>query len=375
MSDQKSNFSEEFEDNKKGPGLNPGVIVVAFLTLAALILVSTIFLKDGKKSKDAPDPQPLEKQVKKQSTSHSPTAPAAKPGSTPKQPSPLSSPKRKASSKSYSTPVQKKSVYKSKPKKAVSKPAVKTIKNKKKTTTKTPEQVALSVPPAKPEEEITVYEAEDLPIPSKPKVTAEIKQPIALSEPKTPKETNHSAGFQDAMNAYNAKKYSQAAKAFSKVPKPTTKKRGDKQREEYVKAHFYRGLALQKVGNLHAAVKAYETVLTFERFFPICEMNLGICYMGLKQYAKADRAFKHVIRDQNRIPPDQYDNIMQRTRYFWALTWTKLFKESNHHDKKLYFQKQASLKWSDYKAWFGNNKKYAAANVKADNYIKSISYR
>ena len=100
---------------------------------------------------------------------------------------------------------------------------------------------------------------------------------------------------------------------------------------------------------------------------------MGICNLELRQFAKAHRAFNKVIRDQNRIPPAQYNDIMQRSRYFWALTWTKLYKASQDPDKKAYFKNQASMKWSEYQSWFGSDIKYQRDNKQAMLYIESLN--
>jgi membrane protein involved in colicin uptake len=227
----------------------------------------------------------------------------------------------------------------------------------------------------KTEPEQKVFQPEDLSIPATPKVSEDAR--LAMVQPmKKPVSgnalANASMDFKLGMDAYEAKDYRNAVKSFSKIPKPPSKKRGPPEREEYVKATFYKGLALQKQGGLKDAITAYKTVLQYERYFPVCHMNLGICYVELRQYAKADRSFRNVIRDQNRAPPNQYDDVMQRTRYFWALAWTRLYKAASQPDKKAYFKRQARLKWSDYQAWFGKNGKYSKANSKADDYIRSL---
>ncbi|MFC1584341.1 hypothetical protein ACFL5V_02200, partial [Fibrobacterota bacterium] len=222
------------------------------------------------------------------------------------------------------------------------------------------------------------FNAEDLPAPKKPVVSEDAKLAMAKTgEQSVSDETlaKSTSNFKMGMGYYQKKDYGNAVKSLGTIPKPKSRKRGAPDREEYVKANFFKGLALQKTGSLKEAVSAYKNVLEYEKYFPVCQMNLGICYVELRQYAKADRAFKNVVRDQNRIPPAQYDDIMQRTRYFWALAWTRLFKRTKQPDKKSYFQRQANLKWSDYQAWFGSNKKYSKANAKAQDYAKSIQSR
>jgi tetratricopeptide (TPR) repeat protein len=102
-------------------------------------------------------------------------------------------------------------------------------------------------------------------------------------------------------------------------------------------------------------------------------MNLGICYVELKQYAKAHQAFEAVIRDQNRLEPANYDDVMQRTKYFWAVAWTRLYKNATNPDKQNYYRSQAIQKWKDYQIWFSKNEKYKEENLKAENYLKSLS--
>jgi hypothetical protein len=102
-------------------------------------------------------------------------------------------------------------------------------------------------------------------------------------------------------------------------------------------------------------------------------MNLGICYVELKQYAKAHQAFEAVVRDQSFIEPAIFDDVMQRTKYFWALAWTRLYKSATNPDKQNFYRQQAVLKWKDYEVWFSKNDKYKSENLKAENYLKSLS--
>jgi hypothetical protein len=102
-------------------------------------------------------------------------------------------------------------------------------------------------------------------------------------------------------------------------------------------------------------------------------MNLGICYVELKQYAKAHQAFEAVVRDQSFIEPAVFDDVMQRTKYFHALAWTRLYKSASNPDKQNFYRQQAVLKWKDYEVWFSKNDKYKSENLKAENYLKSLS--
>jgi tetratricopeptide (TPR) repeat protein len=140
-----------------------------------------------------------------------------------------------------------------------------------------------------------------------------------------------------------------------------------------VQANFLKGLSLLKVGHLSEAVTAFLNVLEFEKYYPLANMNIGICYVEMKQYAKAHQAFEAVIRDQSFIEPAVFDDVMQRTKYFWALAWTRLYKNATNPDKQVYFRQQALLKWKDYEVWFSKNEKYKNENLKAENYLKSLS--
>jgi len=222
-----------------------------------------------------------------------------------------------------------------------------------------------------------VFQPEDKPEPKKVKVSEEAR--VALAKPvETPvaavpaAPTGNQSNFTLGINAYKAKNYKSSIAAFAKVPVPKSKQRGDVHREEYVNANYYSGLASQKSGNLKSAVKSYKNVLAYEKYFPIVQMNLGICYVELRQFAKADRAFKSVVRDHTRIPPNKYDDVMQRTRYFWAVVWTRLFKSAKDVDKKTYYRSKALTKWKDYNAWYGTNNKYSKSNTKAKNYINVL---
>jgi hypothetical protein len=173
--------------------------------------------------------------------------------------------------------------------------------------------------------------------------------------------------------AYQQQDFKNATRLFSKLPKPATKRRGDPARDEYVQGHFLRGVALMRTNHTSEAVTAFRTVLEYEKYYPLANMNLGICYVDLKQYAKAHRAFESVVRDQNAIEPGMFDDVMQRTKYFWALAWTRLYKSAEDPDKQSYFRQQAVLRWKDYQVWFSKSEKYRAENQKADDYLRSLS--
>jgi tetratricopeptide (TPR) repeat protein len=223
-----------------------------------------------------------------------------------------------------------------------------------------------------------VYPPEDLPLPAKPEPTEEVK--MAVSAPAMPPaETapvdapSASNSYKLGVSAYKQQDYVNAIRSFSAVPKPAQKKRGIQDRDEYVQANFLKGVSLLKVGHLSEAVSAFQNVLEYEKYYPLANMNLGICYVELKQYAKAHQAFEAVIRDQSFIEPAVFDDVMQRTKYFWALAWTRLYKNSTNPDKQNFYRQQAVLKWKDYEVWFSKNDKYKTENLKAENYLKSLS--
>lgn len=226
--------------------------------------------------------------------------------------------------------------------------------------------------------EAKAFPPEDLPLPSKAEPTEEMRLAVSLpkaAEPAPVSEAgpNASNNFRLGMAAYRQQDYVNAIRSFTAVSKPATKKRGTVERDEYVQANFLKGMALLKVGHLSEAVSAFHNVLEYEKYYPLANMNLGICYVELKQYAKAHQAFEAVVRDQNRLDPATYDDVMQRTKYFWAVAWTRLYKNSTNPDKQNYYRSQAIQKWKDYQVWFSKNDKYKEENLKAENYLKSLS--
>jgi hypothetical protein len=225
------------------------------------------------------------------------------------------------------------------------------------------------------------YPPEDLPLPEKTEPTEEVKQAVAATperalpkvEPTQADAPNASNSFKLGISAYRQQDYVNAIRSFSAVPTPTSKKRGAQDRDEYVQANFLKGMSLLKVGHMSEAVSAFQNVLVYEKYYPLANMNLGICYVELKQYAKAHQAFEAVVRDQSFIEPAAFDDVMQRTKYFWALAWTRLYKNSTNPDKQNFYRQQAVLKWKDYEVWFSKNDKYKNENLKAENYLKSLS--
>lgn len=252
-----------------------------------------------------------------------------------------------------------------------------------------PEPVAATAKPepkAEPKPEsrpaaapVKAFPPEDLPLPAKPVATEETRQAMATMpkapepEPAAQAAPAASNNFRLGMAAYRQQDYVNAIRSFASVPKPATRKRGAPERDEYVQANFLKGVALLKVGHMSEAVTAFQNVLEYEKYYPMANMNLGICYVELKQYAKAHQAFEAVIRDQNRLEPASYDDVMQRTKYFWALAWTRLYKNATNPDKQNYYRTQAIQKWKDYQIWFAKNEKYKEENLKAENYLKSLS--
>jgi len=220
------------------------------------------------------------------------------------------------------------------------------------------------------------FAPEDLPIPENPEATEEAKSAavVPAAPAAAPTESpNASSNFKLGMTAYRQQDFVNAIRSFSAVPRPASKKRGAEDRDEYVQANFLKGLSLLKVGHLSEAVTAFQNVLEYEKYYPLANMNLGICYVELKQYAKAHQAFEAVVRDQSFIEPAVFDDVMQRTKYFWALAWTRLYKNATNPDKQNFYRQQAVLKWKDYEVWFSNNDKYKSENLKAENYLKSLS--
>ncbi len=257
-------------------------------------------------------------------------------------------------------------------------PPVQVAMHKPEPTPATPAPKVVPVPaPVAPAK---AYPPEDLPLPEKAEPTEETKQAVAaipapvIPAVATPADApNASNSYKMGVTAYKQQDYVNAIRSFSAVPKPTSRKRGAQDRDEYVQANFYKGTSLLKVGHTSEAVSAFQNVLEYEKYYPMANMNLGICYVELKQYAKAHQAFEAVVRDQSFIEPAAFDDVMQRTKYFWALAWTRLYKNATNPDKQNFYRQQAVLKWKDYEVWFSKNDKYKNENLKAENYLKSLS--
>ena len=246
-----------------------------------------------------------------------------------------------------------------------------------------PPVVAMNKPepvlPPEPSAPAKAFPPEDLPLPANPEATEEAKvavssaaaaAPSAAAPAESPAASNN---YKLGLTAYRQQDYVNAIRSFSAIPKPSSRKRGAPDRDEYVQANFLKGLSLLKVGHLSEAVTAFQNVLEYEKYYPLANMNLGICYVELKQYAKAHQAFEAVVRDQSFIEPAAFDDVMQRTKYFWALAWTRLYKTATNPDKQNFYRQQALLKWKDYEVWFSKNDKYKSENLKAENYVKSLS--
>lgn len=232
------------------------------------------------------------------------------------------------------------------------------------------------VPEPAPTAPAKAYPPEDLPLPANPEPTEEAKSAAAVTSApvaapaESPAASNN---FKQGMTAYRQQDFVNAIRSFSAISRPASKKRGAPDRDEYVQANFLKGLSLLKVGHLSEAVTAFQNVLEYEKYYPLANMNLGICYVELKQYAKAHQAFEAVVRDQSFIEPAVFDDVMQRTKYFHALAWTRLYKSASNPDKQNFYRQQAVMKWKDYEVWFSKNDKYKSENLKAENYLKSLS--
>lgn len=235
--------------------------------------------------------------------------------------------------------------------------------------------VVKTVPPSQPAKKFAM---EDQPMPEKAVLSDETRlalNTLPKTEPKVEAAPTSLSSplFKQGMEAYRKQDYAAAVRSLEQLPKPATKQRGDVARDEYVEGNFALGVSLLKSDRASDAVDAFNTVLEYEKYYPLANMNLGICYVDLKQYSKANKAFEAVTRDQSAIDPALFDDVMQRTKYFWALAWTRMYKSSKDADKQAYYQQQAVMRWRDYQTWFGKNEKYRSENRKAEDYIKSLS--
>jgi TolA-binding protein len=221
------------------------------------------------------------------------------------------------------------------------------------------------------------FAPEDLPMPTKVEPSEESRLAMAPAPKVEPAvEAAPSTGseqFKTGIAAYKQADYVNAIRAFAALSKPTSRKRGEPERDEYVQGNFLRGVALLKMQHISEAASAFQNALEYEKYYPLANMNLGICYIELKQYAKAHKCFEAVIRDQNFIEPAMFDDVMQRTKYFWALAWTRLCKAAKDPDRENYYRQQAILRWKDYQVWFSKVDKYKSENQKAENYLKSLA--
>ncbi len=246
----------------------------------------------------------------------------------------------------------------------------------------TPKPEATAQPP-KPVETVVqppvkAFAPEDLPMPttvepSEEGVAAVSTLPTKVESMENSVVSGGSEHFKTGLSAYKQADYVNAIRAFAALSKPASRKRGNQERDEYVQGNFLRGVALLKMQHISEAASAFQNALEYEKYYPLANMNLGICYIELKQYAKAHKCFESVLRDQNFIEPAMFDDVMQRTKYFWALAWTRLCKTAKDPDRINYYRQQAILRWKDYQVWFGKNDKYKSENQKADNYLKSLS--
>lgn len=317
----------------------------------------------------APAPAPTPKPV---------AVPKAEPKPEPKVIAPKPEPKVAVAPK----PVEPKVVA---PPKAVEPPAPKPEPKPEPIPEVKPVEPVAAVKPEKPATPVTpppppakAFAPEDLPMPTKVEPSEDSRLAMAPAAPQvepavaTPAAAGSEA-FKNGIAAYKQSDYVNAIRAFASLPKPTSRKRGEPERDEYVQGNFLRGVALLKMQHISEAASAFQNALEYEKYYPLANMNLGICYIELKQYAKAHKSFEAVIRDQNFIEPAMFDDVMQRTKYFWALAWTRLCKAAKDPDRENYYRQQAILRWKDYQVWFGKNDKFKSENQKADNYLKSLA--
>jgi len=241
-----------------------------------------------------------------------------------------------------------------------------------------PAVAAEPAPPSPPPPSKT-FALEDQPLPSKTSLSEE-GQLAMNTMPPTAEATSEPAAspilsdaFKLGIAAYRRQDYAAAIAQLNQLPQPTTRQRGNPVRDQYVQGNFLLGLSLLQADRTADAVNAFLTVLDYEKYYPLANMNLGICYVELKQYFKADKAFEAVVRDQGYIDAPVYDDVMQRTKYFWALAWTRMSKATKDADKRSYYQEQALMRWKDYQVWFGKDARYRAENRRADGYVRSLS--
>jgi len=239
----------------------------------------------------------------------------------------------------------------------------------------TPVQPPPSIAPSSPHKSFAL---EDQPPPAKASLSEEGQLAVNTMPPspeasETPASPVLSDAFRRGDEAYHRQDYAGAIAGFQELPKPTTRQRGNPTRDQYVEGNFLMGLSLLQVDKAADAVNAFLTVLDYQKYDPVTNMNLGICYVELKQYFKANKAFEAVVRDQGYIDSPMYDDVMQRTKYFWALAWTRMYKATKDSDKRAYYQQQALMRWKDYQVWFGKDARYRAENRRAEGYAKSLS--
>ncbi len=393
MTDSDFNYTEASAKRKKRNQLISIVIVVAILLVGVIVwgwielekrrnaeriksaLTSQLenTFPESVPSLQEPYIEPVPEEISESGLPAEPEPTHAKPAPTPvpkveRKPVPETKPvpERNAQETSVQKPIAK-------PEPIV--PAVKESKTVEPLAMMPPKVTEPAAPQVEPPKPAPVFPPEDLPMPAKPEISEEARGKLR-SSPETvvaPAPTgSETADFATGMAAYRQQDFHNAVKLFANIPKPATKQRGNLQRDEFVQANYFRALSLQKTGRLSEAASAYGVVLEYEKYHPIANMNLGICYVELKQYAKAHRAFESVVRDQSFIEPEMFDDVMQRTRYFWALAWTRMHRSATNPEKQNFYRQQAVLKWKDYLVWFSKNDKYKQDNLRAENYLKSL---
>lgn len=339
------------------------------LLIAAAVIIGLIiwrFKPEGR--------QPETKTLSRDSVSISvPSSEIAKPETTaaPEAPAPTITPvvPKPVKKVAVSTPKPKEPALMPPPVKAepklpvVSKPAPRTLES----------QVTSAKQPGK-------FALEDQPLPEKSSLSEEgrlamntLPKAVEAQGEAVTSSPGASDTYKQALDAYHKQDYANAIRLFGQLPKPSSRQRGNTVRDQYVEGNFLLGLSFLRVDRASEAVNAFLAVLDYEKYYPMANMNIGICYVELKQYFKANKAFEAVVRDQGYIDPPVFDDVMQRTKYFWALAWTRMYKASSDRDKQAYYQQQAILRWKDYQTWFGKNEKYRSENRRAEDYIKALS--
>jgi tetratricopeptide (TPR) repeat protein len=97
--------------------------------------------------------------------------------------------------------------------------------------------------------------------------------------------------FQQAMSAYQAGRNQVAIKLFSEIVKRSPKD---------VRAHYFLGLAYQRVGADKKAIAMFRRILKLDPDYRDADQALGLTLYRLKQYRAAERRFRKILRrDKN----------------------------------------------------------------------------